>query len=268
MRNDPGVTSKTALITGATSGIGYELTKLFAGAGFALVLVARDAPRLAKIADDLRRSSNVSVTVIPKDLANPTAAEEIYRELQSKGVEVDLLVNNAGFNVYGPFWETDAQKELQMMQVHIISLTHLTKLFLPGMLKRQFGRILNVGSTASFATGPGDAVYCASKAYVLSFSEAIAEELRGTGVTVTTLCPGATKTEFAERAHMTDVRMFQGQLWSPAEVAQAGYRALMRGRTSVVVGTANKLMVFSLRFTPRNLVARIGKSILSREGNT
>lgn len=268
MRNDSGVKSETALITGASSGIGYELTKLFARDAFDLVLVARDAPRLEKMADELGRSWNVTVTVIPKDLSKPTAAEEIFYEVQSKGLEVNILVNNAGFNVYGPFWETDAQQELEMMQVNILSLTRLTKLFLPGMIKRNFGKILNVGSTGSFVPGPLSAVYCASKAYVLSFSEAIAEELRGTGVTVTALCPGSTKTEFAERAHMTDTRIFRGRLLSAAEVAQAGYRALMRGRTSVVVGLANRLMIFSLRFSPRNLVARVSKSILSREGST
>lgn len=264
MSKVPGGTKNTALITGASSGIGHELAKLFALDRFDLVLVARDAPRLEKIADALRRIYLVGVTVISKDLSQPTAAEEIYREVQRKGVEVDILVNNAGFNVYGPFWETDAQKELQMIQVHIATLTHLTKLFLPGMIQRHFGKILNVGSTASFTPGPLDAVYCASKAYVLSFSDAIAEELRGTGVTVTTLCPGPTKTEFAERAHMTDAKVFQGELSSAAEVAKAGYRALMRGRTSVVVGTGNKLLTFSVRLTPRDLVARIAKSILSR----
>jgi len=268
MENDSDKSKKTALITGATSGIGYELTKLFSQDGFDLVIVARNMAGLDRVSGELQRSANGTVAVIPKDLSQPTAAEEIYRELQSRGIEVDVLVNNAGFNVYGPFWETSAQKELQMMQVHMLTLTHLTKLFLPGMLERKFGKVLNLASTASFTPGAGDAVYCATKAYVLSFSEAIAEELKGTGVTVTALCPGPTKTEFAERAEMADTKIFQGSLSSAAEVARAGYGALMQGRTSVVVGLNNKLMIFSLRFSPRNLVTKIGKSLLSRSPST
>jgi hypothetical protein len=267
MNNDSDKSSRTALITGATSGIGYELTKLFAQNGFDLAIVARDTLRLDKISDELRRNADVTVTVIPKDLSEPTAAEEIYRELQSRGIEVDVLVNNAGFNVYGPFSETSGQKELQMMQVHMVTLTQLTKLFLPGMLERKFGKILNLASTASFTPGPGDAVYCATKAYVLSLSEAIAEEVRGTGVTVTALCPGPTKTEFAERADMADTKIFQGSLSSAGEIARSGYRALMKGQTIVVAGWNNKLLIFSLRFSPRSLVTRIAKSLLSKDAN-
>ena len=150
-----------------------------------------------------------------------------------------------------------------MMQVNMVALTQLAKLFLPAMLNRNYGKILNVGSTAAFIPGPLDAVYCATKAYVLSFSEAIAEEVRGTGVSVTTLCPGPTRTEFAERSDMTDTKIFKGRLSSAAEVAQEGYGALMRRRRTLVVGLANKLLVFSLRFSPRNLVARVAKSLLS-----
>jgi uncharacterized protein len=267
MRND-SATRRTTLVTGASSGIGLELTKLFARDGFDLVLVATDEARLAKIADEMAQQFDVTVTVMQKDLSRPTAAGEIYRELQSKGIEVDILVNNAGFSVYGPFSETDSRDEMEMMQVNMITLTQLTKLFLPAMLKRNSGKILNVASTAAFTPGPFDAVYCASKAYVLSFSEAIAEEVRGTGVSVTTLCPGPTKTEFAKRAEMTNTKIFQGRLSSAAEVAEEGYRALLQGRTTVVVGLANRLMVFSLRFSPRNLVARVAKSLLSRTVNT
>jgi short-subunit dehydrogenase len=154
-----------------------------------------------------------------------------------------------------------------MLRFHIVALTQLTKLFLPGMMKRQFGRILNLGSTGSFAPGPYNAVYCASKAYVLSISEALAEELRGTGVRVASLCPGATETAFAQRAGMTDTTLFQGRVLSAGEVAQAGYRALMRRRGSVVVGMANKPMIFSLRLIPRTLVARMSKRMLSRVTN-
>jgi short-subunit dehydrogenase len=258
---------RTALVTGASSGIGHEFTKLLVRDGCDVVLVARDAPRLARIADEIRDAADVAVTALPKDLAEPGAAVDIVHELHGHGIEVDILINNAGFNAYGPFWETDVHQELRMLQVHVVTLTHLTKLLLPGMMRRRFGRILNVGTTGSFAPGPNDAVYCASKAYVLSFSEALAEELRGTGVTVTALCPGPTRTEFAERAHMADSRLFQGRLSNAEDVARIGYHAMMRGRTSVVVGRANQLMVFSLRFAPRDLVARMSKRLLSRQGS-
>ena len=264
MASVSGVARKTALITGASSGIGYEFAKLFARDHFDLVLVARDASRLGRVADELRRTFGITATVKATDLSRPAAATGIYRELQDEGIEIDVLVNNAGFNVYGPFCETNAQRELEMIQTNIIALTQLTKELLPGMIERRSGKILNLGSTGSFAPGPLNAVYCASKAYVLSFSEALAEELKGTGVTVTTLCPGPTKTEFAERAQMTDTNIFQGRLQSAAEVAEAGYRALTRGETSIVVGLANKLQVFSLRFLPRDAVARVSKRIMSR----
>ena len=264
MATSTSAARRTALVTGASSGIGYELTKLFARDGFDLVLVARDASRLDRAADELTRSFGAKATVIATDLSRPEAAAGIYRTLQDKGIHIDVLVNNAGFNVYGPFWETDARRELDMIQTHIVALTQLSKLLLPAMMQRRSGKILNLGSTGSFAPGPLNAVYCATKAYVLSFSEALAEELRGTGVTVTALCPGATKTEFAERAGMTDTNIFQGRLGTAAQVARAGYRALMRGDTSVVVGLANKLQVLSTRFAPRSAVARISKRIMGR----
>jgi short-subunit dehydrogenase len=262
--NNPEQRKRTALITGASSGIGFEFTKLFARDGFDLVLVARDQSRLAKIAYEWSRRFDVAVTVIAKDLSQPTAAPEVYQEVQNEGIEVDVLVNNAGFNVYGPFAATDSQRELEMAQVNMIALTQLTKLFLPAMLQRNSGKILNVASTAAFTPGPYAAVYCASKAYVLSFSEALAEELRGTGISVTTLCPGPTRTKFAERADMTETKIFRGRLASAREVAEAGYNALMQERTTHVVGLANRLLVFSLRFSPRTLVARVAKNLLSR----
>ena len=264
MSNDPEQRKRTALITGASSGIGFEFTKLFARDGFDLVLVARDVSRLTKIAYEWSRSFDIAVTVIPKDLSYSTAPQKVYQEVQNKGIEVDVLVNNAGFNVYGPFVETDSEKELEMAQVNMIALTQLTKLFLPAMLQRNSGKILNVASTAAFTPGPYAAVYCASKAYVLSFSEALAEELRGTGVSVTTLCPGPTRTQFAERADMTETKIFQGRLSSAREVADAGYNALMQERTTLVVGLANRLLVFSVRFSPRTVVARVARNLLSR----
>ncbi len=255
------VTKRTALVTGATSGIGYELAKLFAQDGSDLVLVARNDRRLHEVADELRRTG-VGITVISQDLSQPGAADDIYRQLADAGVDVDFLVNNAGFSVYGPFWTTDPQSEWQMIQTNIVALTQLTYLLLPHMVARRSGRILNLGSTASFAPGPFSAVYGASKAYVLSFSEALAEELRGTGVTVTTLCPGPTKTEFAERAHLTGTNLFRGRLSSAADVARAGYRALMRGQTTVVVGLANQLLLLTIRLSPRTLVLKVSRRML------
>lgn len=151
-----------------------------------------------------------------------------------------------------------------MIQVHLVALTKLTKLFLPGMLKRRTGRILNAGSTGSFSPGPLNAIYCAAKAYILSFSEALAEELRGTGVTVTTLCPGPTRTDFARRAEMEDAKIFQGRQMDASKVEEIGYRVLMGGKTSVIAGMANRALVFSLRFLPRNTVARMAKALMSR----
>lgn len=257
-------TRTAALITGASSGIGYELAKLFVRDGSDVVLVARDVARLERIASELVGNFNVSVTILSKDLSRPTAAEELYREVRRSGIEIHTLVNNAGFNVYGPFSETSLRDELKMMQLNMVTLTELTKLFLPAMLKRKSGKILNIASTVAFTPGPYSAVYCASKAYVLSFSEAIAEEVRGTGVTVTTLCPGPTKTEFAERAHMTQTKVFHGRLSSASKVAEEGYRALFQGRTTIVEGLRNKLLVFSLRFSPRRLVTRVSKLLLNK----
>jgi uncharacterized protein len=256
---------QTALITGASSGIGSELARLFANSGYDLVLVARNEQRLNALAVELAQRFGIDVTVLAKDLSAPAAAEEILAELRHRALHIDILVNNAGFGAYGPFHETGLEKELQLIQVNITSLTQLTKLLLPGMLKRNSGRILNIGSTASFSPSPFVAVYGASKAYVLSFSEALAEELKGTGVTVTVLCPGSTETEFAERARMTDSRIFQGRLMSAGEVAEIGFRALMEGKTTVIPGRANKLLVFSQRFTPRKLVAGISRYLLGRK---
>lgn len=257
--------NKTALITGATSGIGYELSKLFAQKGYNLVLVARNKTRLENLTAEFKLKFSTSITIIPKDLSQAASPKEIFNELQENSVQIDILVNNAGFNEYGPFSETDLHKELQMIQLNIVSLTYLTKLLLPGMLRRKYGKILNVGSTGSFVPGPLNAVYCATKAYVLSFSEAIAEELKETDVTVTTLCPGATKTEFAQRANIEDLKLFQGNLMDAERVAKVGYNALMQGKTSVIAGWANKLTVFSLRFTSRNMAAKMVKGMMSRK---
>ncbi|MBW4597253.1 MAG: SDR family oxidoreductase [Brasilonema angustatum HA4187-MV1] len=257
-----GNRQQTALITGASGGIGYELAKLFADDGYNLVLVARNERKLAEIANDFKQKFRIAVKVIAKDLSIPTAAEEIFQQLQQEAIKVDVLVNNAGFATYGLFHKLELAPELQMMQVNMVCLTHLTKLFLKDMVKQGFGRVLNIASTAAFQPGPLMAVYYATKAYVLSFSEAIANELDGTGVTVTALCPGPTESNFQQRAAMEDSKLVSGQKIMDAEtVAKIGYRALLEGRSVVIPGVKNKILAESVRFTPRKLVTKLVRSM-------
>lgn len=254
---------KRVLITGASSGIGYEFSKIFAKNDYDLVLVARSSEQLQMIADEICSIYNVTVKVIAKDLSTVNSAEEIYFEIAKDSGTIDILINNAGIQVYGPFSETNMEDELRMINVNLIALTRLTKLFLKDMAKRGNGKILNVGSTGSFAPGPLNAVYCATKAYVLSFSEAIAEEASGTGVTITTLCPGATKTGFAKRANIENIRLFKSRVMEASEVAEIGYRALMKGSITVVAGIRNKLTAFSIRMTPRRIVTKISHYLMT-----
>ncbi len=247
--------AETALITGASSGIGRELALVMAADGVNLILVARREAKLQELAQQLERQYRIRTLVIAKDLAEPQAPEALFAELQATGVEVDILVNNAGFGGLGFFAESDWLHEAEMLQVNIVALTHLTKRFLPTMLARQQGYILNVASTAAFLPGPLMAVYYATKAYVLSFSEALANETKGTGVSVTALCPGPTTSEFQDRADMHQARIIQQMsLMSAAAVAEIGYRALRRRQAIAVAGTTNQLLTFSLRLLPRPLV--------------
>jgi len=258
---------KTALITGPTTGIGYELSKLFAKDGYDLVLVSRDEVRLRALEQELKTKHGTKSHIVAKDLANGDSPLEIHDLVKRQGISVDILVNNAGFQVYGNFSETPLDKELKMIMVHITSMTILTKLFLVDMLVKGSGRILNVGSTGSFVPGgPLNAVYCATKAYILSFSEAIAEELKGSKITVTTLCPGATSTEFAKRAGIEDIHLFRFKcgVMDAGAVARAGYRALNRGQRSIVPGIANKMTVYSIKFAPRRLMSIATKLLMSR----
>ncbi len=210
--------------------------------------------------EELREKFGVAVRVIAKDLSNASAPEEVFNELQQEGVTVDVLVNNAGFATSGMFAEIDLTAELQEMQLNMVTLTHLTKLFLPGMLQRQQGKILNVASTAAFQPGPLMAVYYATKAYVLSFSEALANELRGTGVTVTALCPGPTESGFQKRAQIEDVRLISGKkIMGAARVARAGYRGVMVGKTIVIPGLRNKILAEAVRFAPRKLTTQMAR---------
>lgn len=249
------MTKKTALITGASGGIGYELAKVFAREGFNLVLVARSGARLQEIAADFKTQHNTETRVMVKDLGRAGAPDEIFAELQ--GTQIDVLVNNAGFATYGHFETLDLAKELEMIQVNITALTHLTRLFLPGMKERSYGRIMNVASTAAFQPGPLMAVYYASKAFVLSFSEAIARELKGSGVYVSALCPGPTESGFQKRAAMEESKLVQNGLMDAATVAEQGYEGLMKGRTVVIPGMRNRIMSLAPRFLPRETVTAV-----------
>lgn len=249
---------KTALITGASSGIGLELVRLFARDGWNVVLVARSEGKLREIAASVEKDLGVIATVMAADLAQPESPSRVAKQLREEGIEIDALVNNAGYGVGGVFMETDLKTELEMIQVNIAALTELTKLFLPAMVARRSGHILNVASTAAFQPGPLMAVYYATKAYVLSFSEAIADEVRESGVTVTALCPGPTETGFAAAAKMETSRLFKlFKPATPADVARAGYEGMKHGRRVVIPGMRNKLMAQSVRVSPRRLVTMI-----------
>ena len=253
-----GQNKKTALITGSASGIGYELARFFADDGYKLVLVDRNEKLLASVADEFESKFNSSVTTITKDLSQANAPLEIFTELQQKSIHVDVLVNNAGFGHYGFFSATNLESELDMLQVNLVCLTHLTKLFLQEMVKRSDGKILNVSSAAAFQPGPLMAVYFATKAYVLSFSEAIANELEGTGVTVTALCPGPTESAFHQRTGMADTKLVKGKkMMDAATVAKIGYHGLMANKTVVIPGIQNRIQAELVRFIPRNIVTKL-----------
>ena len=251
----------TALVTGASGGIGEELARLFAADGHDLVLVARSRDRLARLAAELEDGHGVAARVVAADLARQQAPEEVFGELTGAGVVVDALVNNAGFGTYGLFAETDLGAELDLLQVNVVALTHLSKLFLPGMLARGRGYVLNVASTAAFQPGPLMAVYYASKAYVLSFSEALANECGGTGVLVSALCPGPTETGFVAAAGMGDSKLFDRAVMSARDVAEAGYRGLLAGRAVVIPGLRNNLLARTVGLFPRGLVTKVVRGI-------
>lgn len=248
------VAAETVLVTGASSGIGEELARLFAADGSDLVLVARRRERLEALAAELEKRHGVAVGVEAVDLSRPERLAELCRRLDQQGVEVDVLVNNAGFGARGTVAELPEERQLEMVRLNIEALTALTRALLPGMLARRRGGILNVGSVAGFQPGPFMAVYYASKAYVLSFSEALAEELRGSGVGVTVLAPGPTVTGFQEAAGLEGSLLFELLPMAAAPVARAGHRGFRRGKVLVVPGLGNRLLAFSHRLFPRRLV--------------
>jgi len=253
-------TNQTALITGASAGLGYEFAKLFARDEYNLVLVARSGPKLDELGEQLRQRHGISVKTIPLDLGLPRAAQDLFEETQRAGVHVDILVNNAGYGKSGEFAAIPLEAEYGQIQLNVTALTLLTKLYLGPMLERRSGKIMNVASTAAFQPGPLMAVYYATKAYVLSFSEAIADELRNSGVQVTCFCPGATLTEFQKRAETENSRLFKQLAPMDAKtVAEDGYRALMAGKRLTISGFKNWLVAESVRFAPRKWVTAISR---------
>lgn len=257
--------NKTALITGASSGFGAEFAKLFAQDGCNLVLVARSKDALENLANELEKKYSIHVTVLPEDLSVTANVEKVYAKLKTKKIEVDFLVNNAGFGDYGFFFEEEYGKLEQMINLNIQALTKLCHLFAPSMIKKGHGRILNVASTAAFQPGPLMAVYYASKAYVLSFSEALGNELEGTGVTVTTLCPGASATGFEKSANLEKSKLFKRKLQTAEEVARFGYKHLMRGDATVIPGFSNRFAAWMIRFVPRKMAVKIVRNIQGKQ---
>ena len=256
--------TETVLVTGASSGIGLELAKLFAADKSDLILVARNTEALEKLAVELRENFSIQVHVITADLSQPAASQKIFDDLQGRGTAVDVLVNNAGFGLHGSFAELPLKRQLEIIQVNVTALVELTGLFLPGLIQRRRGGILNVGSVAGFLPGPNMAVYYASKAFVLSFSEALHEELRDTGISVTNLCPGPTETNFSKIARSQRVRQTSARKMSAASVALIGYRDFRNGKCLSVPGIQNKILVglgprLLSRKTVRKTVKRYNK---------
>lgn len=231
-----------------------EFAKLFAADGSDLILTARDQARLDALAAELRQAHGRDVRVYPADLSQDGAPEALAARARQDGLTVDVLVNNAGFGTYGPFATADPAGELAMLHVNVTALTHLTRLFLPGMLERRAGGVLNIASTAAFQSGPLMAVYYATKAYVVSLSEAVANETAGTGVTVTCFCPGPTRTEFQARAGIEETRLMRGRVQSARDAALDGYRAFQAGRVLAIPGMRNRLLATMVRWLPRTLV--------------
>lgn len=252
--------TKTALITGAASGLGYELSLLLAKDAYNLILIDIDAEKLNKVKSEINQTYECEIDVLVKDLSRPNIAIDIIEALN--GVSIDVLINNAGFGLFGTFSDTEWQRELDMLYLHIITTTHLTKLVLEGMIKRGFGKILNISSLAAFQPGPLMSIYYASKSYLLSFSEAIANELKDTGVTVTVLCPGPTKTSFQEVvSESASDNKISFNMACPSEVALYGYKAMQKGKTVAIPGLFNKFLATIHRFVTRKMAVKIIRNI-------
>jgi short-subunit dehydrogenase len=256
---------KSALITGSSNGIGYELANIHAGNGHDLILVARNKCKLDILRSTLQKQYGIKVYIIEKDLSLAGAAGEVYDEIRAQDLTVDYLINNAGVGDVGLFADSDWEKQVRMINLNITALTHLTRLFLPGMIERGSGKIMNVASTASFQPGPTMSVYFATKAFVLSFSEAVNYEVRKKGVTVTALCPGSTESGFHATALGEGMHVKERKLPSAREVAEYGYKAMMRGKAVAVPGFKNSIMASSVRFIPRSLVVKAAGTVQGKK---
>ncbi len=262
MARNGGAPPGRALVTGASGGIGAELARVLAEHGHDLVLVARSQGKQQALAAELAARHGVRAEALALDLADPAAPQRLDATLRERALDIHVLVNNAGVGLHGAFAENEPHAQLRLLQLNVVSLTHLTRLLLPPMLARRSGRILNVASTAAFVPGPFMSVYYASKAYVLSLSVALGNELAGTGVTVTTLCPGPTHTQFGAAAGVTKTRLFRaGGVMNPDEVARAGYAGMQAGKAIVVPGLRNRLIAGSSGLAPRSLTARIARAL-------
>jgi short-subunit dehydrogenase len=251
-----------ALVTGSTSGIGKAFAEKLAKEGRDMILVSRDPGKLSCQSMELKEKYRVEVTCLPLDLSLPGAAQNVLDMVCKSEVSVGILINNAGFNEAGKFLNTNMDKETEMINLHAIFTTEMMKFFLPGMVERGYGRILNLGSTGSYISCPGDAVYAATKAYILSVSKGINAELKGTGVSITTLCPGPTKTEFARKAGIENTRLFKSGVMEPEVVADIGYKAMMKRKASVIAGAYNKMQVFSSKLLPASLKNSLAMKML------
>jgi short-subunit dehydrogenase len=257
--------AETVLITGATKGIGLEFAKIFAGHRYNLVLVARDELLLEKQAGFLKKEYGIEVNTFVGDLSNHETVESLYTYLKREGTNIDILINNAGAGGLGLMTELDIKKEIECLQLNMISLTYLTRLIADEMIKRNHGKILNVASTAAFQPTPRMSMYGASKSYVLSFTEAIAEELKGTGVQVSVLCPPSTKTPLTEGLASTGTKIFIKNLMDPKAVAKCGYEGLMKNKTVIIPGFKNKLMAKSVGILPRKWVTTYTRKMIEEK---
>lgn len=248
----------TSLITGASGGIGTELARLFAADGFDLVLVARRKEKLDELKNELESAHKIKVSVFECDLSKDGAAQKVFAFTQEQKISVDVLVNNAGFGDWGLFAECNIEKQNQMIHLNILSLTELTRLFVPQMTERKSGRILNVASIASFMPGPKMSVYYASKAFVRSFTEALSVELKKSGVTVTALCPGPVATDFWETAEAGSSKIFKSLIFADSKyIARYGYKKLMKRKVLAIPGTSTQAFAFLTKILPRSLVRNL-----------
>lgn len=255
--------TRWTVVTGASSGIGAEIARNFSAIGHNLILVARRRAKLQALADELSQRDRGMVEVIEADLTKAKAPKALFDAIEEKGIAVHTLVNNAGFGLRGDFVELSIDEQLEMMNINMVALTKLSHLFLPGMMERGQGGIINVSSTAAFQAGPHMAVYYASKAFVLSFSEALHEEVKDHGLTVTALCPGPTDSEFRDRARMGNTRLFKQGKMTSARVAEVGVEGYRAGHAIVVPGLRNRFSAQMARLMPRFITRRVAKSLQS-----